>query len=103
MQEMQETRKGLGSIPGSRRSAVEGNGNLVFLPGKPHGQRSLAAYSPWGYKESERTEQTHIIYRIISNECMGNISWIISSNLSQVELSEKRNLPILSTRFKTIN
>ena len=24
----------------------------VFLPGKPHGQRSLAGYSPWGCKES---------------------------------------------------
>ena len=23
---------------------------LVFLPGKPHGQRSLAGYSPWGHK-----------------------------------------------------
>ena len=24
----------------------------VFLPGKSHGQRSLAGYSPWGHKES---------------------------------------------------
>ena len=23
----------------------------VFLPGKPHGQRSLVGYSPWGHKE----------------------------------------------------
>ena len=22
----------------------------VFLPGKPHGQRSLAGYSPWGFR-----------------------------------------------------
>ena len=28
----------------------------VFLPGKPHGQRSLASYSPWGRKESDTTE-----------------------------------------------
>ena len=28
----------------------------VFLPGKSHGQRSLAGYSPWGRKESETTE-----------------------------------------------
>ena len=28
----------------------------VFLPGKPHGQRSLAAYSPWGCKELDTTE-----------------------------------------------
>ena len=37
-------------IPGLRRSPGEGNGNPtpLFLPGKPHGQRSLACYSPWG-------------------------------------------------------
>ena len=30
-----------------------------LLPGKSHGRRSLAGYSPWGRKESERTEQLH--------------------------------------------
>ena len=29
---------------------------LVFLPGKSHGQRSLAGYSPWGCKESDVSE-----------------------------------------------
>ena len=29
----------------------------VFLPGKFHGQRSLVAYSPWGCKEQDMTEQ----------------------------------------------
>ena len=29
----------------------------VFLSGKPHGQRSLVGYSPWGHKESDTTEQ----------------------------------------------
>ena len=28
----------------------------VFLPGKLHGQRSLAGYSPWGGKELDMTE-----------------------------------------------
>ena len=28
----------------------------VFLPGKPHGQRSLAGYSSWGRKELDITE-----------------------------------------------
>jgi len=28
----------------------------VFLPGKSHGWRSLAGYSPWGRKESDTTE-----------------------------------------------
>ena len=27
----------------------------VLLPGKSHGQRSLAGYSPWGHKESDTT------------------------------------------------
>ena len=30
----------------------------VFLPGKSHGLRSLAGYSPWGHKESDMTEVT---------------------------------------------
>ena len=32
----------------------------VFLPGKSHGPRSLAGYSPWGHKESDMTEQLHL-------------------------------------------
>ena len=30
----------------------------VFLPGKSHGQRSLAGYSPWGHKDWDVTEAT---------------------------------------------
>ena len=33
----------------------------VFLPGKPHGQRSLAGYSPKGNKELDMTEQLRTI------------------------------------------
>jgi len=33
----------------------------VFLPGKSHGQWSLAGYSPWGRKELDRTEQLHLL------------------------------------------
>ena len=37
----------LGLIPGLGTSPGEGNDNtLVFWPGKSHGQRSLAGYSP---------------------------------------------------------
>ena len=32
---------------------------LIFLPGKSHGQRSLAGYSPQGPKESDTTERFH--------------------------------------------
>ena len=28
----------------------------LLLPGKVHGQRSLAGYSPWGHKEPDKTE-----------------------------------------------
>ena len=31
----------------------------VLLPGKPHGQRCLVGYSPWGCKESDMTERLH--------------------------------------------
>ena len=40
----------------------------VFLPGKSHGQRSLAGHSPWGHKESDTTEHTCIkTYRLCFN------------------------------------
>ena len=29
----------------------------VFLPGKSHGQRSLAGYTPWGLKQSNMTKR----------------------------------------------
>ena len=32
----------------------------VILPGESHGQRNLAGYSPWGLKESDRTEATEL-------------------------------------------
>ena len=31
--------------------------NSVCLPGKSHGQRKLAGYSPWGHRELDSTEQ----------------------------------------------
>ena len=31
----------------------------VLLPGKPHGQRSLIGYRPWGCKELDMTERLH--------------------------------------------
>ena len=33
----------------------------VFLPGKSHGQRSLAGCSPWGHKELDRTEYMWLV------------------------------------------
>ena len=36
----------------------EREGRMEFSPGKPHGQRSLAGYSPRGRKESDTTAAT---------------------------------------------
>ena len=48
----------LGLIPGLGRSLGEGNCyTLEFWPGEFHEQRSLAGYSSWGCKESDRIEQ----------------------------------------------
>ena len=47
----------LGLIPRLGRSLEEGMATIpVFLPGDPHGQRSLVGYSPWGLRESDMTE-----------------------------------------------
>ena len=44
----------VGKIPWKR----EWQPTIALLPGKFHGQRSLAGYSPWGHKEVDMTETT---------------------------------------------
>ena len=66
-----------GSIPGSRRSPGEGNGNPL-LPGKSHGQRSLVGYSPWGHKESDTTKQLHFHFHFFPMSKHLLISWLWS-------------------------
>ena len=48
----------MGLIPGLERSPRVGKWQLtlVVLPGKSHGQRNMAGYSPWGCRESDKTE-----------------------------------------------
>ena len=48
----------------------------VFLPGKSHGQRRLAGYSPWGHKELYMTERlcTHTRETFKSDENTENYS-----------------------------
>ena len=62
---------GLGLIPGLGRSTGEGHGNPLQYSclENPHGQRSLVAYSPWGHKESDMTEQPS------TEEYIGIYSW----------------------------
>ena len=51
--------KDVGLIPGSGRSLGGGHGNPLQYSclENPHGQRSLAGYSPWSHKELDMTEQ----------------------------------------------
>ena len=51
-----------GSILGSGRSPGGGNGNPFQYSclENPHGQGSLAGYSPWNHKESNMTERLSI-------------------------------------------
>ena len=51
--------RGSDLIPGLGRSPGVTNGNPFHLPGESHGQRILAACSPWGHKESVKTETIH--------------------------------------------
>ena len=46
----------VGKIPRSRKW----QSTPVFLPRKSNGQKSQAGYSPWGHKELDMTEHTHI-------------------------------------------
>ena len=39
----------------------------VLLPGKSHGRRSLVGYSPWGHKESDRTERLYLLSSILES------------------------------------
>ena len=50
----------------------------VFLPGKSHGQRSLAGYSPWDHKESDMTEYLNRI--ILASICWAPTVLFISKH-----------------------
>ena len=52
----------LDSIPELGRSPRRGHGNPLQYSclKNPHGQKSMAAYSPWGCKESDMTESERL-------------------------------------------
>ena len=53
---------GLGSSPGEGMATH----SVPFLPGKSHGWRNLVGYSPWGHKESDRTERLHFHFHFFT-------------------------------------
>ena len=77
----------------------------VFLPGKSHGQKSLASYSPQAHKESETTEATQYTRRTLVNfrtefsqgkKCKSVIAYIIEN-----KMRIKLVTPRISKRQKT--
>ena len=48
----------------------------VLLPGKSHGQGSWVGYSPWGRKESDRTERLHFPSLSLCWKVRGDIMWL---------------------------
>ena len=57
----------LGSIPGLGRSPGGGHGNpcQYCCLENPHGQRSLAGYSPRGHKDLDMTERLRMTHSIL--------------------------------------
>ena len=68
-----------GSVPGLRRSPGGGHGNSFQCSclENPHGQRSLAAYSPRGCKEWDTTERP-------STQHKTGLSWLVDSRLFEL-------------------
>ena len=50
---------------------------VVFLPGKSHGQRSLAWYGPWDHRVRHDlvTEHIHIIHEFFSKNSLIRLPW----------------------------
>ena len=57
---MQEMKERWVHTLGQEESLEKEMATSVFLPGKSHGQRSLAGYNSWGCKESDTTEQLNV-------------------------------------------
>ena len=67
----------LGSILGSERSPVGGNGYPLSYSCLENSTRSLVGYSPWGRKESDTTERKRkekvsspVIFNIVAIELL---------------------------------
>ena len=75
----------VGNIPWKRKWQP----TPVLLPGKFHGWRSLVGYSPWGWKESDMTEQLQLHLGLViaflpRSKCL-LISWLQSPSSVMLE------------------
>ena len=69
----------------------------VLLPGKSHGWRSLVGCSPWGRKESDRTERLHFHFSL-SCTGEGNGNPLQCSCLENRSDGEPGGLPPMGSR-----
>ena len=80
----------VGKIPWRRRRQPP----PVSLPGKPHGERSLAGCSLWTHKELDTTERTqaytytHKFYTLNIDSCLSKINKSNGKNLCLARLNE---------------
>ena len=85
----------MGKIPWRR----EWLPTAVFLPGKSYGPRNLKGYSPWGHKESDKTEQLTQGHK----EVRGH-AWTgdIDLGTSNIEVVETRGVDDINNACKTV-
>ena len=57
------------------------------MPGKSHGQRSLASYSPWGHKKSDISEHVFKVRRVLSSSIglVGPVEDVLAWEISWTE------------------
>ena len=67
----------------------------VFLPGKFHGQRDMAGYSPWGHTELDATEQ--LSTNMLINFCL----FFFLINLSLYSGSQPRTQKVEKNDFSS--
>ena len=80
----------LGSVPGSGRFPGGGKGNLLQCSclENPHGQRSLAGYSPWGPQRvrHDRSDFVHFVHSYKS-DCAGKVVEVILGGVKHAACS----------------
>ena len=71
----------------------------VFLPGKSYGLRNLKGYSPWGHKESDKTERlTQGQKEVRGHAWTGDIDL----GTSNIEMVETRGVDDINNACKTV-
>ena len=61
---MQETEEAFPGWADPLEEGMAARSSILALPGESHGRRSLVGYSPWGRKESDRTERLHFHFHL---------------------------------------